>query len=139
MTNAYASIEIDVDADQIWQLMGGFGSLPDWLPFVVESQLSEGGRVRHLKDIEGNVIIERLLSFNEAEKSYRYTIIEGPAPIKDYDSTLRVLADVSGKSAKIECFCTFTATHISQTEAETLFTQFYKDGLAALKQAIEAR
>ncbi|MFC6479371.1 SRPBCC family protein [Pseudomonas asuensis] len=68
MTNAYASIEIDVDANQIWQLMGGFGSLPDWLPFVVESQLSEGGRVRHLKDIEGNVIIERLLSFNEAEK-----------------------------------------------------------------------
>jgi hypothetical protein len=26
-----ASIDIPVSADEIWQLIGGFGSLPDWL------------------------------------------------------------------------------------------------------------
>ncbi|GLO49933.1 hypothetical protein PPUN110474_13330 [Pseudomonas putida] len=41
-------------------------------------------------------IIERLLDFNEAGRSYSYTILKGPAPVRDYQATLRVVAEGSG-------------------------------------------
>jgi starvation-inducible DNA-binding protein len=34
MAQAYVSIEIAVPPDEAWKLIGGFGSLPDWLPYI---------------------------------------------------------------------------------------------------------
>jgi hypothetical protein len=52
MASTSAAIEVPVSASQVWQLIGGFNSLPDWLPFVRHSELSEGGRAiaRNVKD-----------------------------------------------------------------------------------------
>lgn len=96
MATAQASITLATDANRVWQLIGGFDALPDWLPFIPESALSEGGRVRTLKSVAGDTIIERLLDFNEAGRSYSYTILKGPAPVRDYQATLRVVAEGSG-------------------------------------------
>jgi hypothetical protein len=30
-------------ADQVWHFISGFGSLPDWLPYIPKSELHEGG------------------------------------------------------------------------------------------------
>ncbi|RFQ16499.1 SRPBCC family protein [Pseudomonas sp. ATCC 13867] len=85
MAKATAFIDLHTDADKVWQLIGGFDALPDWLPFIPQSTLSEGGRGRTLKSVDGDTIIERLLDFNEAGCSY--TILLGPAPMRDYQST----------------------------------------------------
>lgn len=135
MAKANAFIDLTADIDQVWQLIGGFDSLPDWLPFIPQSALSEGGRVRTLKSIAGETIIERLLDFNEAERSYSYTILQGPAPVRDYQSTLRVLPGSEG--VRVEWFGSFTPDGISDAEATALFTGIYADGLAALKQKLE--
>ncbi|MFZ6049952.1 SRPBCC family protein [Pseudomonas sp. CR3202] len=135
MSNAYASVELQASAEQVWQLIGGFDSLPDWLPFIPQSGLSEGGRVRTLKSVGGDVIIERLLDFSESQRSYTYTILQGPAPVRDYQSTLRVQAQ--GRGSKVEWFGSFTPENISEAEAQAMFEGIYKDGLAALKQAME--
>lgn len=137
MAKATAFIDLNTDADKVWQLIGGFDSLPDWLPFIPQSALSEGGRVRTLKSVDGDTIIERLLDFNEAGRSYSYTILQGPAPVRDYQSTLRVAAGSDGKGARVEWFGSFTPEGISDAEATTLFTGIYVDGLAALKQSLE--
>lgn len=34
MAQAKASIELNIDVARVWQLIGGFDSLPDWLPFI---------------------------------------------------------------------------------------------------------
>ncbi|MRK21832.1 SRPBCC family protein [Pseudomonas sp. JG-B] len=135
MSNAYASIDLHVSADQVWQLIGGFDSLPDWLPYIPKSALSEGGRIRTLQSIEGKTIIERLLAFSESERSYTYTILQGPAPVRDYQATLCVLAN--GHGSKVEWFGSFTPDGISEAEAEAMFEEIYKGGLAALKQTLE--
>jgi hypothetical protein len=44
MAQVEASIDIPVSPDEIWQLIGGFGSLPDWLSLMPTSELTEGGR-----------------------------------------------------------------------------------------------
>jgi hypothetical protein len=58
MATASATIDIPASADQVWQLIGGFNTLPDWLPFIPKSELSEGGRVRTLKTADGGVVID---------------------------------------------------------------------------------
>ncbi|AZC15762.1 MULTISPECIES: SRPBCC family protein [Pseudomonas] len=135
MAQAKASIELNIDAARVWQLIGGFDSLPDWLPFIPQSALSEGGRVRSLKSAEGDTIIERLLDFNEAGRSYSYTILQGPAPVRDYQSTLRVVEN--GKGSRVEWSGSFVPAGISDEQAIELFTTIYADGLAALKQALQ--
>ena len=44
MAQASASITLAATPDRVWQLIGGFDSLPDWLPYIPRSELSEGGR-----------------------------------------------------------------------------------------------
>lgn len=135
MATAQASIDLHINAERIWQLIGGFDSLPDWLPFVPHSVLSEGGRVRTLKSIGGDTIIERLLDFNEAGRSYSYTILQGPAPVRDYLSTLRVVS--TGEGAQVQWSGSFVPQGISDAEASAMFATIYQDGLAALKQTLE--
>lgn len=135
MATAQASITLAADAKRVWQLMGGFDALPDWLPYIPASALSEGGRVRTLKTVDGETIIERLLDFNEAGRSYRYTILKGPAPVRDYQATLRVVAEGSG--SRVEWSGSFVPVGVSDAEATALYTSIYQDGLAALKQTLE--
>ncbi|MBV4458718.1 SRPBCC family protein [Pseudomonas sp. COR58] len=137
MAKANAFIDLNADIDKVWQLIGGFDSLPDWLPFIPQSTLSEGGRVRTLKSVAGETIIERLLDFNEAGRSYSYTILQGPAPVRDYQSTLRVLPGSEGQGVRVEWFGSFSPEGISDAEATAMFTGIYVDGLAALKQRME--
>lgn len=67
--------------DRVWQLIGGFDSLlPDWLPYIPASDLSDGGRVRNLKNEDGSVIVERLEGFDNKGRTYSYSILRAPSP-----------------------------------------------------------
>jgi hypothetical protein len=91
MATASVSITVPTPADQVWNLIGGFDSLPDWLPYIPRSTLSEGGRVRHLANPDGDAIVERLEAFDQAGRSYTYSILQAPFPVTGYRSTLRVV------------------------------------------------
>jgi len=134
MATAYASLHTPHSPDHVWALIGGFDSLPDWLPFIPESLSSEGGRVRSLKDPDGNSIVERLMAFNEKERSYSYTILTSPFPVTGYLSTLRVKAD--GQGSLIEWFGEFTPAGVSDAEAQALFKGIYEGGLQALAKTL---
>lgn len=134
MAKAAAFIEIPVQADKVWQLIGGFNALPNWLPYIPQSELQEDGRVRHLANPDGSVIIERLMAFDEKERSYSYHILQAPFPVKDYYSTLRVKKNDDGNSSRVEWFGEFTPVDVSDQEASSLFQGIYEDGLKALKE-----
>src|SRR5262245_28042190 len=102
MAAASAGIDLPFPPDQVWQLISGFGSLPDWLPYIPRSELSEGGRVRRLANPDGNTIVERLMAFDEVGRSYSYHIQQAPFPVKDYLTTLRVKEAGNGKSSRVE-------------------------------------
>lgn len=95
MASTSVSRIVPAPPERVWQLIGGFGSLPDWLPNIPSSILEEGGRLRRLGTPDGDTIVERLVAFNEEERQYSYAIVEAPFPVTDYVSTLRVHA-VSG-------------------------------------------
>jgi hypothetical protein len=131
MASASANISIPAPAATVWQLIGGFDSLPDWLPYIPQSVLSEGGRVRHLANPNGDPIVERLVAFDENGRSYSYAILAAPFPVKDYVATLRV-SDAGAKQAQVEWSGSFTPVGVSDQEATRLFQGIYEDGLRAL-------
>lgn len=137
MAQAHASIQVAASADTVWQLIGGFGSLPDWLSYIPASELSEGGRVRRLANPDGDAIVERLVAFDDAARSYTYAILEAPFPVVDYRSTLRVREN-GANAATIEWSGSFTPHGATDDEAIRLFRGIYEDGLAELAKRFAA-
>ncbi|MFK3970999.1 SRPBCC family protein [Pseudomonas sp. NPDC087358] len=132
MAKASASVRIPVSADKVWQLVGGFLSLPDWLPLIANSVSDQGGQVRHLTTQDGAKISERLEAFDNQARTYSYSITQGPFPVTDYLATLKVSAD-GDQASVVEWSGTFTPAGVSDAEAEALFKGVYEGGLAALK------
>lgn len=131
MATASATIDIPASADQVWQLIGGFNTLPDWLPFIPNSELSEGGRVRTLQTADGGVVVERLETFDNAGKTYSYSILQAPFPATDYLATIRV--EAQGQGAKVTWSGRFTAKGVTDEEVVALFSGIYQGGLEALR------
>ena len=118
--------------------MGGFDSLPDWLPFIPKSVVSEGGRVRTLTTSDGGTVIERLEAFDNRQRSYSYSIILAPFPVVDYLSTIAVVATADSNITRVEWSGSFTLVNVSDADAEALFSGIYRDGLQALKNNFSA-
>ncbi|WP_407609023.1 SRPBCC family protein [Klebsiella aerogenes] len=138
MATTTVSIEIPASVDQVWQLMGGFDSLPDWLPFIPKSVVSEGRRVRTLTTSDGGTVIERLEAFDNRQRSYSYSIIQAPFPVVDYLSTIAVVATADSNITRVEWSGSFTPVNVSDADAEALFSGIYRDGLQALKNNFSA-
>ncbi|MFJ5779002.1 SRPBCC family protein [Streptomyces sp. NPDC093094] len=137
MASTSVSRVLPASPQQVWDLVGGFDALPDWLPYIPESTALEGGRVRRLTNPDGDVIVERLVGFDEAGRNYTYAILQAPFPVTGYLSTLRVHA-VAGRDdlAEVQWSGRFTPDGVSDAEAEELFAGIYRDGLAALHRAL---
>lgn len=131
MPTASATIDIPASADQVWQLIGGFNTLPDWLPLITNSELSEGGRVRTLQTADGGVIIERLQTFDHAARTYSYSIEQAPFPASDYLATIKV--EAQGQGARVTWSGSFNAVGVSDEEVVALFNGIYQGGLDALR------
>ena len=132
MACATAAIDIPIEPDTVWELIGGFGSLPSWLPFITNSELQDGGRTRHLTTADGNTIVERLIRFDDSARSYSYTFVQSPFPVTDYLSTLRVSPASGGSGSRVDWTGEFTVDGVEDEEARQLFLGIYRDGLAAL-------
>ncbi|EJL33407.1 SRPBCC family protein [Novosphingobium sp. AP12] len=137
MAKALSTIDLPIPAEDVWSLIGGFDSLPDWLPYIPKSELHEGGRVRHLANPDGGVIVERLMAFDEKGRSYSYHILQSPFPQKDYLSTLTVKEGDGGNGSRVEWSGEFTPVGVSEEEVSKLFQGIYDDGLKALKAHYE--
>lgn len=138
MAEAVASIDLPVAPDKVWALIGGFGSLPDWLPYIPRSDLQEGGRVRRLVNPEGATIVERLIAFDHPGRSYSYAILQAPFPVTDYLSTLTVEA-AEGGGARVVWSGRFTPLGAGEEEVSALFRGIYEEGLTALAERLASQ
>ena len=132
LARARADIQLAAPPDEVWALIGGFGSLRDWMPYIPRLELNEGGRVRRLATPGGMQIIERLLTFDQAGRSYSYTIVQSPIAVTNYLSTLRVKGIAAGNWSRVEWFGEFMPDGIGATEATAIFRRIYEDGLMSL-------
>ncbi len=131
MASAKAALYLPIPPDEIWQLIGGFGSLPDWVPGVTQSQFTDGGRIRHLHAPAGQSFVEQLEAYDRPTRRYSYSIVTSPISVTNYLATIAV-TPTSNSGSQIEWSATFTPVEISSTEAESIFSGIFSAGLKGL-------
>jgi hypothetical protein len=125
--------EVNMSADELWQLIGKFNALPDWHPAVSSSKLEDGGRIRRLHLMGGGEIVERLEQIEEGDRLYRYSIVSGPLPVANYTATLRVKEDKHGK-AVVEWSSEFEPAGASEHDAMAAVQDVYRMGMENLRK-----
>jgi Polyketide cyclase / dehydrase and lipid transport len=138
MSRVQVIAAIPADPQAVWDVVGDFGAIAKWHPAVAES-LAEGtgpGALRRLALVNGDRLTERLEEFNDGERYYSYSLVEGPLPVSDYYATLHVRAAYDAPSSTIEWIGAFTARDVSETEAEQLIRSIYEAGLDNLRQLV---
>ncbi len=131
MVYVAASVEIAVDPDSVWALIGPFGAISKWLPGFGRAELEDGGRVRRLYADDGSVFVERMINFDDGGRSCSYAIVEAPLGVADHHATLRVQSLGKGSSARVDWTAAFTPTASDQDTAAVM-QRFFDGGLAAL-------
>lgn len=119
-------------AEQVWRLIGGYGALSEWHPGVERSVLEDGGRVRRLSLHGGGSLLERLHAFSERERSYAYSIEEGPLPVASYRSTLSVRDRGGKRGCEVYWSGEFAPAGVSESEAMAVIRGIYRAGLDTL-------
>jgi len=85
---------------------------------------------------DGQSCAERLVSFDDAARTYTYAIVQGPFPIVDYISTLRVYDVNGGKASRVEWRGSFTPNGVSEQEAVRIVQGIYDGGLKSLANSL---
>lgn len=133
MSNVSTSTHLPVPAAQVWQVIGGFNTLPDWHPAIEKSELEGGGTLRRLTVPGAGTIVERLEKSDEDARTYSYSIVEGPLPVSDYAATIRVVEDADGKGCTVEWTSEFDPTG-SEVDALGAIRGVYEAGLNNLEK-----
>ena len=124
---------LNVAPDEVWKLIGGFNTLPDWHPAIEKSELEEEGSMRRLSLAGGGTIVEKLVKLDDKERVYSYSIIDSPLPVKNYEATIRVKDDGAGNTT-LEWSSEFEAEGAAEDEAMDVIAGIYQAGFDNLKK-----
>lgn len=125
------SHEFDLPAAEVWELIAGFNSLPDYHLSVPASSLRQGGAIRYLAISEaagGGTVVERLMYFNEETMTFSYKIIDlisSPMPFRDYQAWVK-LESTGKNSCKLYWNSSFNVGSGTKEEAEELARVIYQ-------------
>lgn len=135
MASVSERIRISAPADDVWQTVRDFGAIDEYLPPVATAELSgQGvGATRTLTLEDGAQIIERLDGIDEDARTLRYSIIEGPLPIENYESTLSVTA-IDESACEVRWASDFDVVDAPEDEVASTLAELYTAGLAGLNE-----
>ncbi len=144
MTNSVWAAEVTEKTDvkatpaAAWAAIGDFCGIKNWHPVIANCEIKMEGsdKIRTLTTKDGGQFVEKQLAFDDAKKSYTYTILKSPLPLKDYKSTLSVTG--SGETASIVWTGSFTPD-AADNGVEKVVSSIYAAGLGGLKTKLETK
>ena len=124
-----------------WSTIKDFGTWQSWHPAFASTQVVQGdghskGTVRVLTTKDGGKFTEELVAFDPASRSYQYRIIESPAPVVDYVSTIQVKETKAG-SAVVWSSSFNVKAGTSEADAKKLISGVYRAGLDNLASVMQ--
>ena len=119
-------------ANAVWAKVGDFCGIAKWHPAVKNCTPSQkDGAAMRLLDLGGGAsVLEKLISRDDAKRSYSYAIVEGVLPVQNYVSTLTVNANGAGST--ILWTGKFDAKGAPDADAAKLISGIYQAGQAVL-------
>lgn len=132
MAKVSMSTNLNVSADEVWKMIGGFNALPDWHPAIERSELTQEGQTRTLSLAGGGTIVEKLEKVDDGARTYSYSIIDSPLPVANYTATITVSGE--GDNSTIEWSSEFNADGASEQDAMSVIQDIYQAGFDNLKK-----
>lgn len=138
MTSIKVSGTIPGPIAAVWAVAGDFGGIAKWLPPLKASNLAagfEGTSVGDMRqcDIDGGPsLVETQTARSDADWTYTYAIPEGPLPMKNYESTIKL--ETEGEQTRLEWSATFDPDPGAEEELTAMITGVYQSGIDTLKQ-----
>ena len=132
MTNVKLTHDYKASPDAIWKKIHDFAGIADWMPGL-KCESSNGGKTRRLTLPTGAVIVETLENMDDANRSYGYTIVTSPLPVKNYHSVIKV--DAKGSGSSVTWTGNFDAVG-PEAAAKAVVEGIYRTGLGAIALAV---
>lgn len=142
------SIVIKAAPAKVWAVVKDFGNMHAWHPAIASTKLEKKGdetfRTLTLKD--GGTIYEKLRTADDADMKLKYEIVEGVAPVADYNSFMQVTAGPGAGESTVTWVGRFYRTYKlnppipagqDDETAVKFVTGVYDSGLANLKKVVE--
>jgi carbon monoxide dehydrogenase subunit G len=127
------SIQVDVDPDTAWQVLGDLTTVDRWIPGITNVELD--GMTRVCTFADGHTQHETILDYTPATRSYRYTI-DGGLPVADNQG--RFAVEPAPRGATIVWESSFRALDpAAEAEISRLWAGMLPVVLGNLKTLIE--
>lgn len=142
------TIVIKAAPAKVWAVVKDFGNMHAWHPAIASTKLEKKGeetfRTLTLKD--GGTIYEKLRTADDADMKLKYEIVDGVAPVADYNSFMQVTAGPGAGESTVIWVGRFYRTYKlnppipagqDDETAVKFVTGVYDSGLANLKKVVE--
>jgi carbon monoxide dehydrogenase subunit G len=128
-------IEVAVDPDTAWRVLGDLGAVDRWIPGITKVEMDGVTRVCTFAD--GHTQNEAILDYSPDTRSYRYTI-DGGLPVADNRG--RFAIEPAGNGARIVWESSFTVLdRAAEAEVSQLWAGMLPVVLGNLRTVIEQR
>jgi hypothetical protein len=134
-TSIHLCREYDEPADRMWARIGDFAGIDAWQPVVERSTALDGDRREVIVAGTGERFVEVLA--DHGDRHYGYRIVEGPAYVTNYRSTLRV-RPLSPERCLVTWDSSFEPGELTASAGAELFHGFLVAGLNALETEVRA-
>ena len=139
MTKVIVSKQIDVSASIAWNKLVSFKGIEEFSPIESSKTVGEGeGATRTCYLPDGAAIHEVLSKVNQDKMEMEYKITDGPFPIDNYISTVKV-ESVESDQCEITWSCEFEVSSEAKDEMEKLFEGFYHVIIESLETLINSQ
>lgn len=129
----------DAPADKVWALFRDFGGVGKWAGAMVKSCTCEGegvGAVRTLALAQGNPLRERLVQFDDADRSFSYAIVgASDLPVEYYVGSVKLRPEGAARCT-IDWIGTFDAKGAPEAAAKEIVKGIYTGAIAAIKGVV---
>lgn len=125
MTTVSVTKQINVPAKKAWEALSSFRGIENYSPIASSTTSGAGkGATRTCVMPDGAEINEVLNFVEDDNMEMQYKITDGPFPITNYVSDVKV-SEVTATSSTITWECEFDAASEAEEEMKGLFGGFY--------------
>lgn len=141
MARVFISSVIPAEAAKVWERVRDFNALPKWHPRIRDSRIEDAwpsdriGCVRNFHLQNGDMIREKLVGLSDYDMFFTYTMLEGPMPLWDYMSTVRLTPVTDGNRTFAEWTAEFECDPKDEADLVSgVGTNVFQGGFDALKR-----
>lgn len=141
MATAFVSTVINAPIERVWRTVSDFNGLPAWMPGIKDSVIEPGkgerevGAVRKLGMAGTKVVLrERLEVLSSEEFLITYSVLEGPLPVKNLLTSIRLRSITDTYGTLGEWSTRFDTEPGKEEEGSLFMTRVFGAGFRALKK-----